>query len=75
MMRNDFVHSVAILATELDGDRDRSELHIDEVERHLMQLTKAERDEIRRHMVLIVAGLSRLEVRMIATDGPLNRKF
>jgi hypothetical protein len=58
------------LAASIDGNPIKSEEALEEMERNLMQLTKAERDEIRRSMTVIVAQLARVEVRMMQTDGP-----
>jgi len=72
MSGHTFLECVTTLAAQIDGDREVSEAHLDQLERLLLDLPLEERDELRRQMILIVAGLSRLEVRMIATDGPLN---
>jgi hypothetical protein len=60
------------LATALEGDRQSVEQAINHLEQELNQMSKRRRDEIRRMLVTIVAGLSRLEVRMKEADGPLN---
>jgi len=62
---------VADLTTALDGDREASERKLDQLEQELRQIPRAARDETRRQMIQIVAALSRLEVRLIAADGPL----
>ena len=63
---------VADLANALDGDREASEQKLDQLENELRQIPREARDETRRQMIQIVAALSRLEVRMIASDGPLR---
>jgi len=60
------------LAAELDGNRERSEQTLNQLEAELRSLPRNARDEIRRQMVQIVASLSRLEVRLVASDGPLQ---
>ncbi len=66
---NDFP-LIAELARALDGDRESSERTLDELEAELKKSPRAARDETRRQMIQIVAALSRLEVRLIAADGP-----
>jgi hypothetical protein len=63
---------IADLATSLDGDRDTSERTLDRLQVELRSIPREARDEIRRRMIQIVAALSRLEVRLIAADGPLQ---
>jgi hypothetical protein len=41
------------------------------LETELRLIPREARDETRRQMIQLVAALSRLEVRMIAADGPL----
>lgn len=60
------------LATELDGSRQHAEQTIDQLEKELRGVPRSARDEIRRQMVQIVASLSRLEVRLVASDGPVQ---
>jgi hypothetical protein len=60
------------LSACLDGDRERSERKLDELQARLKALPPHTRDEIRRQMILIVACLSRLEVRCIDAHGPLQ---
>ena len=67
-----FMQCVQALAAQIDGARDVSESQINRLEQYLMDFPIPERNELRRQMILIVAGLSRLEVRMTAADGPLN---
>jgi hypothetical protein len=59
------------LAVSLDGDREASERTLDQLQGELRSIPRNARDELRRRMVQIVAALSRLEVRMIESDGPL----
>jgi hypothetical protein len=66
---------IETLAAALDGNRAAAEQSLDEFERAMRQLERGRRDEVRRLMILIVAGLSRLEVRMMETDGPLNSAY
>ena len=60
------------LATEIDGSPVQSEEALDQIERKLTALSKAERDKRRRQMTIIVAQLARIEVRMMEADGPLG---
>jgi hypothetical protein len=60
------------LATELDGSRQHAEQMIDQLEIELRGVPRSARDDIRRQMVQIVASLSRLEMRLVASDGPLH---
>jgi hypothetical protein len=60
------------LATELDGSRQHSEETIDQLETELRAIPRSARDEIRRQMVQIVASLSRVEMRLVASDGPMQ---
>jgi len=65
-------HLVESLSETLDGDREKSERTLDQLELELHGTPRTARDEIRRRMILIVAALSRLEVRMVDSDGPLD---
>ncbi len=67
-----FWDSVKNLSDALDGYREKSERTIDELQATLKALPLDDRNEIRRQMILIVAGLSRLEVRLVDSDGPLD---
>jgi hypothetical protein len=40
------------------------------LEREVIARPRGERDELRRKIILIVAGMSRLEVRLLGIDGP-----
>src|SRR5262245_39876297 len=60
------------LSHDLDGDRESSERHLDELEKDLREISREARDNMRRQMIQIVAALSRLEVRMIDAHGPLD---
>jgi len=62
---------VTELAAALDGDRESSERMLDQLEAELRIIPREARDETRRQMIQVVAALSRLEVRMIETEGPL----
>ena len=59
--------AVEALAGALDCGRDASEVVLNELEKEVKSLTPAERNDVRRKMIFIVAQLSRLEVRMM--DG------
>ena len=63
---------IADLAHSLDGNRERSEQTLDQLQVELRSIPRDARDEIRQRMIQIVAALSRLEVRMIDEDGPLQ---
>jgi len=63
---------IAMLATELDGDRESSEQMLDQLEAELRKTPRDARNETRRQMIQVVAALSRLEVRLIDVDGPLR---
>jgi hypothetical protein len=60
------------LAAELDVSREHSERTLDLLEKELRYLTREGRDDVRRQVVLIVASLARLEMRLVASDGPLQ---
>jgi len=60
------------LATSFEGSREAVENALAKFERDVMQRPRVERDEVRRKVILIVAGLSRLEVRLMGLDGPNN---
>lgn len=63
---------IADLAEALDGSRESSERTLDLLQAELRTLPRVVRDEARRQMIQIVAALSRLEVRLIDSDGPLS---
>ena len=60
------------LATALDGNREHSEQTLNQLESELQGVPRKARDEIRRQMVQIVASLSRLEMRLVDSDGPVQ---
>jgi hypothetical protein len=64
MPNQNFWPCVKAMAAFLDGARDLEELTLDELRNELMQLKSAERMERRREIMLIIAQLSRLEIRM-----------
>jgi hypothetical protein len=66
---------IEALASALEGDRLGVEQVLSELEQELNRLSKRRRDEVRRMIVVIVAGLSRLEVRMKEADGPLDAVY
>jgi hypothetical protein len=70
MSADHFWLTVKSIAAAIDGNAATSEEALDQIERNLMQLTKAERGKIRHSMTVIVAQLARIEVRMMDTDGP-----
>lgn len=59
-----FWNCIDALGAALDGDRQSIENHLNQLERELMQMSQSRRDELRGMLIVIVAGLSRLEVRM-----------
>jgi hypothetical protein len=72
MSTGDHVWSIITeLSTALDGDRDHSEQTLDGLQSELRLIPRSARDDLRRQMIQIVAALSRLEVRLIDSDGPL----
>lgn len=72
MSPNTFWNCIDALASALEGDRQGVEQHINDLEQELNQMSKRRREKVRRMIVVIVAGLSRLELRMKEADGPLN---
>jgi len=58
--------------TSLDDGREAEERQLDELKQELCAMLQTEKGEMRRRMMLIVAQLSRLEVRMIETDGQVR---
>jgi hypothetical protein len=62
---------ISEISERLDGQREKAERTLEALVAELKLRPPAERDEIRRQMILIIASLSRLEVRLIETDGPL----
>jgi hypothetical protein len=60
------------LSTTLDGGREAAERHLDSLERDLMAMSPNERNQMRRRMIMIVAQLSRLEVRVSESQGSLR---
>jgi hypothetical protein len=74
---NDKIKSILLaveaLAFALDFGRDGAEQALSAFESELKSITDAERSEIRRRMIFIIAQLSRLEVRLISSDGPMQR--
>ena len=65
-------HQIQSLSEALDGNREISERVLDEFCGDLKSMPRGRRDEVRRQMILIVAGLARLEVRLVESDGPLD---
>jgi hypothetical protein len=72
MTNDDFWEMISGLASSLDGGREFSEQTLNDLQAELNAFPRNARDDIRRQMILIVAGLSRLEVRLIDSDGPLK---
>jgi hypothetical protein len=70
MSTDSFWLCIDTLSTTLNGGRAASERTIDQLERDIMARTAGERDELRQKIIIIVAGLSRLEVRLMSCDGP-----
>jgi hypothetical protein len=60
------------LAAALDGSREYSEQTLDQLESELHGVPREARDDVRRQMVQVVASLSRLEMRLVDSDGPLQ---
>jgi hypothetical protein len=65
-------HHVLQLSEALDGNREISERTLDQLFAELKSMSQSGRDEVRRQMILVVAGLARLEVRLIESDGPVQ---
>src|SRR5688500_18705871 len=59
MSMNTVWSCIETLAAALDGNRAAAEQSLGEFERAMRQLERGRRDEVRRLMILIVAGLSR----------------
>jgi hypothetical protein len=70
MLMESFWLSVKAIAAFLDGGREESEQTLDLVQRDLMKQPAADRRSLRRAIILIIAQLSRLEVRLSEHDGP-----
>jgi hypothetical protein len=70
MSTDSFWISVDVLAAAFEGSREAAEQAIARLEREVIARPRAERDELRRKIIVIVAGMSRLEVRLLSTDGP-----
>jgi hypothetical protein len=70
MLMENFWLSIIAIAAFLDGSREASEQTLDHVQRDLMKRPAAERRSLRRALILIIAQLSRLEVRLSEQDGP-----
>lgn len=60
------------LAAALECDHGDAEQALDQLEAELEHLSDADRGNVRRKMICIVAQLSRLEVRMMTNHGPLR---
>jgi hypothetical protein len=63
---------IEALDAGLDCDRANSEKTLDALEGDLVKMSLNQRNDVRRNMICIVAQLSRLEVRLMAHDGPLR---
>jgi hypothetical protein len=70
MVIESFWLSVRATAAFLDGSRADSEQTLDHIQEDLMKHPAAERSSLRRAIILIIAQLSRLEVRLSEQDGP-----
>lgn len=57
------------VAAELDGGRSESERTLDVLEQQLRLHSRQERHRIREQITLIVSQLSRLEMRLLESDG------
>ncbi len=73
---NDKIKSILLaveaLAFALDFGRNGAEQALSDFESELKRMPDAERGEVRRKMIFIVAQSSRLEVRLMSTDGPMH---
>jgi len=61
---------IEALAAGLSCDHQSAEEVLADLEVHLKRLDHPERRQMREKMICIVGQLSRLEVRMMADDGP-----
>jgi hypothetical protein len=60
------------LSEALDGDREISERMLDRLFAEIKAMPRGDRDDLRRQLILIVAGLARLEIRLTESDGPVQ---
>lgn len=66
------VLGVEALAAALDCGRDAAEHVLNDFEFGFKSLTNSERNDLRQKMIFIVVQLSRLEVRLMASDRPIH---
>ena len=74
MTGENFWWCLMALAAELEGGRDESEEILDGLESGLRRQARHDRERMRERITLIVAQLSRLEMRLLESDGPLPRR-
>ena len=60
------------LAAGLACDESHAEPTLNQMDHELQKMSGKERDAVRRRMICIVAQLSRLEIRMMTSHGPLD---
>jgi hypothetical protein len=70
MLLENFWLTIKAIAAFLDGSRADTEQTLDRVQEDLLKKPAAERRSMRRFLILIIAQLSRLEVRLSEHDGP-----
>ncbi len=70
MLMENFWLSVKAIAAFLNGSREESEQTLDQIHQDLLKRSAAERRGLRHALILIIAQLSRLEVRLSEHDGP-----
>jgi hypothetical protein len=70
MISDSFWNCLHALAAFLDGDRNASDETLRQLERQLQARRAEERDDDRRRITVVVAELSRLELRMKEHYGP-----
>lgn len=70
MPMQNFWPNLRALAAFLEGSREQSEETLDHLQASLLDMPEKERRDLRRAIVLLVAQLSRLEMRLTEDDGP-----
>ena len=58
------------LAAALDGDRQRTDEHLNLYEQQYLQFSPEKRTAAKRQIIRIIGGLARLETRLLARDQP-----
>jgi hypothetical protein len=64
-----FWQCVQALAATFDGDETTADENLNVYETHARQFTPEERATVRREMVCVIGGLSRLETRLAEFDA------